>query len=158
MFLSHETFKTIVDSMPLVSIDLVIRNSQNEILLGRRNNRPAQDYWFVPGGRIQKNESMASAFNRLSLDELNLPWQLNDADFLGPYEHFYHDSIFGEDVSTHYVVLGYHLMVDIELESLPRAQHNDYAWFPILKMQDDERVHKHSKWYLDALNSLLNPK
>ncbi|MBF4436458.1 NUDIX domain-containing protein, partial [Vibrio anguillarum] len=64
------TFKTIIENTPLVSIDLVVYNQKNEALLGKRNNRPAQGYWFVPGGRILKDESIAVAFRRLTLNEL----------------------------------------------------------------------------------------
>ncbi|WP_306671513.1 hypothetical protein [Endozoicomonas sp. ONNA2] len=60
--LELETFKTVVASTPLVAIDLIVRNSQE---LGLRNNRPAQVYWFVTGGRILKNEWFENAFHRL---------------------------------------------------------------------------------------------
>jgi colanic acid biosynthesis protein WcaH len=43
-------FKKIVESTPLISIDLVVRNDQGSVLLGKRTNRPAQNFWFVPGG------------------------------------------------------------------------------------------------------------
>jgi colanic acid biosynthesis protein WcaH len=45
-----ETFKTVIASTPLISIDLIVRNNQQQILLGKRLNKPAQGYWFVPGG------------------------------------------------------------------------------------------------------------
>lgn len=67
MFLDNTTFSTVLDSTPLVSIDLVIENTQGEILLGERKNRPAQGYWFVPGGRILKNESLAVIFKYFML-------------------------------------------------------------------------------------------
>jgi len=51
MFLSQEDFATVVRSTPLISIDLVVENERGEFLLGQRTNRPAQGYWFVPGGR-----------------------------------------------------------------------------------------------------------
>ncbi len=52
--LNDSLFKTIVANTPLISIDLIIQNSQKKILLGKRINRPAQGYWFVPGGRVRK--------------------------------------------------------------------------------------------------------
>ncbi|TOB15241.1 NUDIX domain-containing protein, partial [Vibrio parahaemolyticus] len=55
--LDEQTFKLVVASTPLVSIDLIIRNSKRQILLGQRTNRPAQGFWFVPGGRICKDET-----------------------------------------------------------------------------------------------------
>ncbi|WP_156484218.1 NUDIX domain-containing protein, partial [Kluyvera intermedia] len=72
MFLSQQAFATVVESTPLISIDLIVENEQGEILLGKRTNRPAQGYWFVPGGRVQKDESLADAFARLTEAELGL--------------------------------------------------------------------------------------
>ena len=54
MFLRHEDFATVVRSAPLVAIDLIVENARGEYLFGQRINRPAQGYWFVPGGRVQK--------------------------------------------------------------------------------------------------------
>ncbi|WP_338062250.1 NUDIX domain-containing protein [Vibrio variabilis] len=70
MYLDKETFTTVIESTPLVSIDLLIENSKGQVLLGLRNNRPAQGFWFVPGGRILKNEKLDDAFMRLCQEEL----------------------------------------------------------------------------------------
>jgi hypothetical protein len=48
MFLSQEDFATVVRSTPLISIDLIVENERGEFLLGKRTNRPAQGFWFVP--------------------------------------------------------------------------------------------------------------
>ena len=126
--LEFETFKTVVASTPLVSIDLIVRNNQEQVLLGLRNNRPAQGYWFVPGGRIQKDERLEDAFRRLVADELGAVAEFDQTLFLGPYQHFYPDNFSGEHFSTHYVVLGYELKLDINLNELPVDQHQDYRW------------------------------
>ncbi|WP_237067320.1 GDP-mannose mannosyl hydrolase [Microbulbifer guangxiensis] len=149
MKLPEETFKTVVSSTPLVSIDLVVSNSAGDILLGERLNRPAQGYWFVPGGRIVKDESMAEAFERLTEEELGVRVPLAEAEFLGPYEHFYSDNFSAKEFSTHYVVLGYQLELDIPLEELPKQQHGRYRWWSRDQMLADPAVHVHSKWYLD---------
>lgn len=70
--LSKDVFLGVVDAAPLVAMDLVVVRGGNEILLGLRNNRPAQGFWFVPGGRIRKNETMQSALARVAHDELGL--------------------------------------------------------------------------------------
>ena len=67
-----DTFKTIIASTPLISIDLIIRNKNGDVLLGKRINRPAQGFWFVPGGRVLKDESFALAFKRLIKVELDM--------------------------------------------------------------------------------------
>ncbi|NMU26793.1 NUDIX domain-containing protein, partial [Vibrio parahaemolyticus] len=77
--LDKETFSLVVRSTPLVSIDLVIENAQGQTLLGLRNNRPAQGFWFVPGGRVLKGESLKDAFLRLCQDEVGLEVNIEDA-------------------------------------------------------------------------------
>jgi len=148
-FLEKQTFSTVIDSTPLVSIDLLVENTEGQVLLGYRNNRPAKGYWFVPGGRILKDESMDSAFKRLTLAELGVVLERHQAEFLGPYEHFYCDYVFGEGVTTHYVVLGYKIVCDLDISALPSVQHNDYQWFTKSEMLASDTVHKHSKWYIE---------
>ncbi|WP_338091415.1 NUDIX domain-containing protein [Sodalis ligni] len=48
----------------MVSIDLIIEDV-GEYLLGYRTNRPASGSWFVPGGRILKDENLETAFKRI---------------------------------------------------------------------------------------------
>lgn len=145
--LELETFKTVVASTPLVSIDLIVRNSQGQVLLGLRNNRPARGFWFVPGGRIQKDERLENAFRRLVEVELSAKAEFDKASFIGPYQHFYPDNFSGDNFSTHYVVLGYELTLDIELNDLPADQHQDYRWFTVEELLASEQVHQHTKDY-----------
>ena len=156
MFLDKSIFSTVIASTPLVSIDLVITNIQGQALLGERLNRPARGFWFVPGGRILKNESLANAFERLTREELGQSFSIEQASLLGPFDHFYVDNVFadetqrlsGEDASTHYVALAYALVLDFELERLPVAiQHERYRWFDMEKLKIDTTVHEHTKRY-----------
>jgi colanic acid biosynthesis protein WcaH len=151
MFLDEKTFETVIASAPLISIDLVVKNTKGEYLLGFRTNRPAKNYWFVPGGRIQKDESINDAFLRLTKEELGLAIKRSDTLFLGPFEHFYQDYVFGNEHTTHYVVLAYTLMLDIALSDLPDAQHSKYQWFSAEDMQNRDDVHVHSTWYIHNL-------
>ena len=155
MWLTPETFRTVVASTPLVSIDLVVQNARGQILLGQRLNRPAQGFWFVPGGRVLKNESLDDAFVRLTKVELGQCFERSEARLLGVYEHFYADSVFGEGqafADTHYVVLGYLLIVgDEQLPSLPEDQHSHYRWWDSKQMLASAQVHDNSRAYLQAL-------
>jgi len=140
-------FKTIVAHTPLVSIDLIVLNRDGKALLGQRLNRPAQDYWFVPGGRIRKDEPFDVAFLRLTAEELGVSMSLTGASFLGAYQHFYPDNFAGGDFSTHYVVLGYQLVVDVLTMKLPIEQHDAYRWFDIAELLVAKDVHQHTKDY-----------
>ena len=149
MYLPKETFQTVISSAPLISIDLVVRNKQEQHLLGYRTNKPAQGYWFVPGGRILKDEPIEKAFSRIVFNEIGIEPDIENAKFNGVFEHFYNDYVFGNDVTTHYVVLAYQIDADIDLSELPNEQHSQYKWFSAEELLDSEVVHKHSKWYLD---------
>jgi colanic acid biosynthesis protein WcaH len=65
----------------------VIRNPVGKILLGLRNNEPAKDYWFVPEGRIYKDETMTKAFRRITREELGQELEMREGHFLAVYEH-----------------------------------------------------------------------
>lgn len=155
MWLNSEVFRTVVDSTPLISIDLVVQNDLGECLLGQRLNRPAQGFWFVPGGRVMKNETLDAAFDRLTLEELGKASLRSDARLMGVYEHFYSDSVFassGEGPDTHYVVLAYQIVLnEDEVLQPPVTQHGAYRWWTLSDMQSSEYVHSNSRAYLDAL-------
>lgn len=127
-FLGRDTFETVVASTPLISIDLLVRSERGEYLLGLRNNRPAQGWWFVPGGRVLKNEGLDEAFKRLTLEELGIELDRSHAEFKGVYEHIYDDSVFGEANSTHYIVLAYQVMVLQAEVKLSKLQHSKMQW------------------------------
>ena len=154
MYLSKEKFSGVIALTPLVSIDLLVKNSEGKFLLGYRNNKPAQGNWFVPGGRILKNESMDQAFQRLCNEELGIDCCRNQAQFLGPYEHFYSDCVFSDDITTHYVVLGYQIKLNHSLSQLPSEQHDLYRWFTKEEMLTNKDVHVHSRWYVEQRQDL----
>ena len=149
--LDVETFKTVVSSTPLISMDFVIKNSQGQILLGRRNNRPAQGFWFVPGGRILKDETFSQAFSRLTFNELGLSLSITEARFLGPFQHFYQDNFSESNFSTHYVVMGYQLALDLKVDNLPVEQHQDYQWWDEHELLESDTVHPNTKAYFSDI-------
>lgn len=146
-YLDSNTFATVVENTPLISIDLIIRNSANEVLLGRRLNAPARGFWFTPGGRIYKGETMTDAFARIIHDETGLSRTIIDATLIGPFEHFYDDSSMSPDITTHYIVLAYEIHADIDLSILPHSQHSEYRWVSEQGLIDDDTVHTHVKCY-----------
>ena len=142
--LSDQTFKTVVNSTPLISIDLLVKKD-NKILLGKRINKPAQGYFFSIGGRVYKNESIQQATARIAKDELNISLKLTPR-FIGVFEHFYDDGIY-KDVSTHYINLAYEVDINNEILNLPNDQHNEYQWLSIDELLSSKQVHKYVKDY-----------
>lgn len=141
--LTDQIFKTIINSTPLVSIDILLKRNQ-KVLLGRRINKPAQGSFFSIGGRIFKNESIDNAIKRIALDELNIELKYHP-NFIGVFEHFYDDSIYA-NVSTHYINLAVEYNVE-EIPILPKKQHTEYRWFSIDDLLESQQVHKYTKDY-----------
>lgn len=147
--LDTQTFLTVVEHAPLVSIDLVVCCGQ-QILMGKRINQPAAGYWFVPGGRIYKDETLAQAFRRISSLELDKACEIDDARLLGAFTHQYDNNFAGvAGISTHYVVLAYRLDLDLNLSALPKLQHQAYRW---IAAANPLKVHPNSQTYFDYLN------
>ncbi|RUO26261.1 GDP-mannose mannosyl hydrolase [Aliidiomarina minuta] len=146
MLLPEKAFSEVIDRTPLVSIDLIIMNDNQEFLLGLRKNRPAAGFWFVPGGRVLKNERLEAAFRRLTENELGTQFSLSEARSIGNFEHFYENSVFSESISTHYIVLAY-MLRSADLKSLPSEQHEAYRWLRKTDLLASQDVHEYSKAY-----------
>ncbi|CAB3753887.1 GDP-mannose mannosyl hydrolase [Paraburkholderia solisilvae] len=147
--LGNTEFLSVVSNTPLIALDLILPDEQGRYLLGRRVNRPAQGAWFVPGGRVRKDERLDDAFARLAREELGLHGvDRSGAELIGVYEHFYDDNFSGKDgISTHYVVLGYRFRLPQRPPHLPLDQHSDYRWASAEDIARDEAVHENSRAY-----------
>lgn len=144
--LKDDEFITVVKNTPLVALDLVIRSKDNELLMGIRVNEPAAGWWFAPGGRIRKDESIEDAFLRITKAELGTSYSIDHARLLGAFTHKYQTNFAHvPGISTHYVVLAYELQIDVDLERLPMEQHSKYRW--VGEYGDLTMVHPNSRAY-----------
>jgi colanic acid biosynthesis protein WcaH len=146
--LEPEDFDSMVRLTPLVAIDLVVRSPDGRVLVGRRKSEPAKGWYFTTGGRITKNETLAAAFRRISLAELGVQKRIEEARFLGLYEHFYatnHHERAG--FGTHYVVLAHELTSPIQDLPLPMDQHGEFAWLTEAELLLHPEVHPNTKAY-----------
>src|SRR6185503_1647071 len=145
--LPKETFDLVVRHTPLVSFDLLVRDAQGRLLVGRRTNRPAQNTWFVPGGRIEKDERLAAAFRRITRRERGGEIDLSTTRFVGYFEHLYPDNSSGlPGFGTHYIVLA-HEISGPAFGSLPQDQHAAYRWVSDAEALADPEVHESTKAY-----------
>ena len=147
MYLDKETFSTVIANTPLISIDLIVRDSDDKVLLGQRVNKPAHGSWFVPGGRVFKDEKIEDAFKRITEDEIGVEIDIKNASFKGIYQHFYDDNVFGDDFSTHYIVMAF----ELRLTNTPMTneQHEKYLWFSEDELLKRDDVYFYVKDYFD---------
>jgi colanic acid biosynthesis protein WcaH len=145
--LTGEELYSLVRTGPLVSIDLIARAPDARLLVGLRNNQPARGTWFVPGGRIRKDERVVDAIERISLRELGRRIELAGAEFIGVFEHLYPTNFSGRPGTTHYVVLA----MGVRLSEMPATpaddQHARWRWLTEAELLADPDVHENTKAY-----------
>jgi colanic acid biosynthesis protein WcaH len=155
--LDTQTFKTVVENTPLVSIDLCLV-CDGQVLLGKRANEPLKGEWFTPGGRIHKNETWQDALLRIAEVELGLgDTAVESFSLMGMWDHFYNNSALDQDISTHYVNLPHYA----EFQSKPQItlddQHGEFKWFDLSVVFKDEKSHLYMRNYASwLLNNMDN--
>lgn len=146
MYMDRDTFLTVAAATPFVSIDLIVRNEHGQVLLGYRRNRPARDSWFVPGGRIRKNERTQDALARIARNELGI--DATGGRLLGVFDHIYDDNFYGApDIGTHYVVCAYQFHIGADASLRPDDQHAGLRWWSPEQLLSSPEVHPNTKLY-----------
>lgn len=145
--LSVSDFLQVVKNTPLVALDLVVKDPNTEkILLGYRKNEPAKNTWFVPGGRIYKNETIEDALRRVLKDELGVGNYEGEYTIVSVSDHIYDTCFYEQDPSytnTHYIVLGVEVSIPSSKIQYERIleQHTRYEWMTPYQMIHHVDVH-----------------
>ena len=155
--LDAQTFKTVIENTPLVSIDLCLV-CDGQVLLGKRTNEPLKGEWFTPGGRIHKNETWQDALLRIAEAELGLSGiAVEDFPLMGVWDHFYNNSVVNRDLSTHYVNLPRYARFKSTPEITLDDQHAEFEWFDLSVVAKDEKFHLYIRDYaIWLLNKMDN--
>jgi len=136
------TWETIVKHVPIPSVDLVVKFEEG-VLLAKRQNEPAKGEWFVPGGRIQKGESLREAVHRVAQQELNVAVEIRES--LGAYDHCYETAEEDNVGGKHYVAHGFVVTPESESTSLD-DQHSAARVFEIANLPP---LHENVEAYID---------
>ena len=157
--LSNKDFKNIIKNTNLFAFDLIIKNNNDEVLLAKRNNKPAQGMYFVPGGRVFKNENLNDAFNRILNQEIGLKISdFKNIFYKGLYNHIYKDNVYGDTrFNTHYIVYAIELQLKKNINIFLDNQHSDYKFINIKDLLMDVDVHQYVKnYFIDNPNNKFN--
>ena len=115
-------FDKIKKQMPIPCVDLLVTH-KNSLLLMLRNNEPAKDLWFTPGGRIYRNEKLIDTVKRVLPYETGLqPTKITQVSTMS---HIWPEA--------HTVTTYFRVEVDSDEVKLDE-QHRDYRW--IDQMED----------------------
>ena len=155
--LSERIWRNCVDSIPIFGIDMIIFSRKCGVLMGRRINNPAKGKFFVPGGRVYKNERITDAFNRILLNETGLTFPFNKTTSMGLFEHFYNVTYWStSECSTHYIIEA--RLIDVDPENIKlkidlNEQHSNFEWISLENMQSNA-IHYYSKMYINKIKDL----
>ena len=116
MSIETELFDKIKKSMPIPCVDLLVTH-KDSLLLMLRNNEPAKDLWFTPGGRIYRNEKLIDTVKRVLPEETGLqPTKITQVSTMS---HIWPEA--------HTVTTYFRVEVDSDQVKLDE-QHRDYKW------------------------------
>lgn len=140
-----DDWATIVRHVPIASVDLIVV-TDGGLVLTKRANQPAKGEWFIPGGRIRKNEPLDAVVHWVANEELGVAVEIRER--LGAFDHFYETS----DVpgtSKHYVAHGF--VVEPETDAFETDdQHEAVHVFN----RPPADIHQHILDYLVAAESV----
>lgn len=95
-----DLYKTIVDLMPILCVDIVLKYN-GKYLLVKRTKEPLKDQWWVPGGRVLKGETITDAARRKIKEELGVEAEI--LKVLGYFEDKFRENEFGLESGIHTV-------------------------------------------------------
>ena len=105
-----EQYKHIIQVLPILCVDVVIKNTRGEYLLIKRANEPRKGEWWVIGGRLLKGETLEEAVVRKVWEETSL--NVEAVHPIGYYEAVSQENPFGLAPRLHAVSVVFSTLVD----------------------------------------------
>jgi len=117
-----DLYKKIIDLIPIVCVDIIIKYN-DKYLLVKRSRNPLKGEWWVVGGRIHKSELADNACRRIMIEEISI--SVSNFNYVGVYQDFFDESSFGKH--------GYHtisLVFETEIDNLKdiKLDHQSSSW------------------------------
>ncbi|HHZ92505.1 TPA: NUDIX domain-containing protein [Candidatus Poribacteria bacterium] len=153
LVLDQDEYFQAVSLTQLVSIDILVIYD-GKLLVGERTNNPAKGSFFVPGGKVYKNEYLKEALERISKDEIGLRLTSDQITLHGIYDHIYENNFRDDSCGTHYVCIACLFELDDVgkvgvVETAMLSQHQRVEWLDTNQIVDHPKVHTNVKSYFD---------
>jgi colanic acid biosynthesis protein WcaH len=124
MNIPEDLYKEICRSMPIPCVDILVINSEGQVLLLKRSNEPMKDEWWFPGGRVLFKESRSQTVLRKLKEECGLvPVQVTE---LGTYDMIL--TIKNRLEPSHAITTLFQAKVDNKIQIKLDAQSQDAQW------------------------------
>lgn len=105
-----DEYSRIIELLPILCVDIVLRNVRGEYLLVKRANEPKKGRWWVIGGRVRKGEKVEAAVVRKIKEEVSL--DVESVHPLGYYEAVSQENPFGLRAPMHAVSIVFSARID----------------------------------------------
>ena len=116
------------NKVPRIGVGVVILNERREVLLGkRREGRFAVGTWALPGGKVEKNETVKEGGARELWEETGLSIVGKIEIVSVGFEAFY---------AKEYLTLGIKVRVEGEAFEAAPEEVGDWEWFPLDKLPE----------------------
>lgn len=146
-FIPSEEYKKILELMPICCVDIIVYHN-GKVLLIKRKDEPGKAWWWTPGGRILKNESVKDAVIRKAKEEAGIDIEI--INLVAYFDFFSDNSAFGKIKNKYHTI-------SLVFLTKPKNENQkiildktsiDYKW--IDKIEDD--LHPTLKNFLKEAN------
>lgn len=128
--IEHDLYNEIIGVLPILCVDIAVRNARGHYLLVRRANAPKKGHWWVLGGRVNKGETLEVAAARKLREEAGL--SVSELQPVGYMELPSDDHPFGAPGDYHAVSVVFTGMLGDDQQVRLDAQSSEWRWDPEL--------------------------
>lgn len=121
----EKIYREIRRFVPVICVDVVITDGK-KLLLAKRTNQPERNKWWIPGGRILKNETLKNAAVRLLREEIGLKGKI--VRFLG-FEELFHSPGYFPGANAHNIVFAFKIKISGGKKPTLDGQNSNAEWF-----------------------------
>ena len=122
-FIPEPEYKQLIKKMPIFCGDFLIF-AEKKYLLIKRKVQPVKDVYWVIGGRLRHNETMAQLAERVMMQEIGISF--TDFKIIGFSNYFFPDV--PDARATHTPTLLHIVPVEKMFEPKIDDKHTDYIW------------------------------
>jgi colanic acid biosynthesis protein WcaH len=123
-FIPADEYSRIITQIPILCVDVLVRNPRGEYLLVRRLNEPKKGAWWPVGGRVLQDETLEDAAKRKVREEIGI--DVERAEPIGYFEHVFDSNSFGTSGRYHTVSMVF--VTDIEDASSVKLDDQSQEW------------------------------
>ena len=122
--ISEELYKQVIDVIPILCVDIMLKNEKGEYLLIERAREPLKGYCWVIGGRVLKGENLKVAAIRKIKEETGI--SVSEVKLVGYYEDAFETNPFGLPKPQHSVSLVFSAKYDGKQQI--QLDHQSLSW------------------------------